>query len=62
MSLLYIFLEVCHGGDEVVEQIGGIVRTGRCFGMVLHRKCRQRFVLNPLYSIVVEINVRHHGI
>ena len=38
---------------ELIEEVGGIMRAGRGFGMILHAEDRQFLVPHPLHGAVV---------
>ena len=38
---------------ELVEEVGGVMRAGRSFGVILHAEDRQFFVPHPLHGAVV---------
>src|SRR5688572_27995513 len=44
--------------QELAEQVVGVVRAGRCFGMILHREHRLALVAEPLERPVVQVHVR----
>ena len=56
IRILFAFL---HQFDKSPEKIFGIVRSGRGFGMILHRKNRQSFMTQTRNRVVVQVNVRY---
>src|SRR6202000_3140424 len=51
-----------HQMNELIEEIAGVVRTGRSLGMVLHAEERQRTVAHAFVGLVVQIQVREFDI
>ena len=47
-----------HHGDEIVEEVAGVVRSGRGLGMILHAEERQRAVAHAFVGVIVQIDVR----
>ena len=58
-KLLLVFF---HQFDESLEEIFGIVRTGRRFGMILDGENRQSFVTDSGNRFVIEINVSYFNL
>lgn len=48
-----------HQFDEAAEMMLRVVRSGRCFRMVLDRDDRQRAMPHSFDALVVEIDMRH---
>ena len=48
-----------HQRDEAVEQVGGVVRSGRRLRVVLHRERRHVVADQPFDDVVVEADVAH---
>ena len=48
-----------HKSDKIIEQVAGIMRAGRSFGVVLHRKSPFASDAHALDGLVVEVDVRH---
>ena len=54
---------VCfHQMNELIEEIAGVVRTRRSFGMVLHTEERQRTVTHAFVGVIVQIQVREFNV
>ena len=47
-----------HQRDKIVEEVAGVVRAGRGFGMILHAEKRERAMAQALVRMVVQIQVR----
>src|SRR5262249_7436262 len=46
-----------HHLHKILEQVMRVMRTGRCFGVILHAEKRQRAVAQAFERVVVQIDV-----
>jgi len=47
---------------ELIEKVGGVMRPGRSFGMILHAEDRQFLVTHPFDGPVVQVDVGHFNL
>src|SRR5436853_2090065 len=57
-----VLLGMFHHVEEFREQVIRIMRTGRCFGMILNAECRNGTMLETLDGVVVQVKMRHFDV